>query len=206
MRAPLITPASVPPLEPYLSRRRDRPADAAAQLTCAAMLLEREIVYLALYDEYGPYGNEPPAEHQQAWEPFPATATGRQALAACRRGEEAPLDLFGLKREALDGLRAVAPQASRAADIRLLAARFCLDLQHPADALELPLADAYALIFAVPMVVTALSVPILDGSSARRTTLSSGRSVIFTSLSLSIGTMRTSLSLLRSGTTGSLAI
>lgn len=136
-RAPVISPASIPALQPFLQRRRAAARSFDAQVTFAAMLAEREFFYLALYDQRGRYGAEPPASHAIFWEPFPATAAGRSSLAARRLAQAAPLDLFGLKQEAVAGVEAVIADRASHEDALLLAARFNLDLLNDWNALRL---------------------------------------------------------------------
>ena len=101
------------------------------------MLFERETYYTAIYHTSGLYGSEPPAVHDWAWHPHPATAEGRQALEDLRRLDLAAsaraLDLFGLKAEALAGLQAVLRPKKSALNGYLVAARFSLDLCRLAD-------------------------------------------------------------------------
>lgn len=105
------------------------------------MLFERETYYMAMYTPWGRFGEQPPAEHDAAWQPHPATAEGVRALAAWRRLDslvtERALDLFGLKIEALTGLQAVLRDRQSQLNGFLVAARFSLDLCRFDDALNL---------------------------------------------------------------------
>lgn len=116
---PLISVEGIPPLEPYLTRRRQSPGDYAAQLMFAAVLFEREIYYTVLYGPHSPHGKAPPAAHLGAWQPFPATVA---AAAAPTR------DLFGLKAEALAGILKAMGRAKPRVVGTLLAAAFAADL------------------------------------------------------------------------------
>ena len=132
MPFPLISLESIPPLEPYLTNRRTHEGDYAAQLTFAAMLVERETYYMAMYTPWGQYGAEPPREHEAAWQSHPPTDEGRRTLAAARRLESGaglqPIDLFGLKVEALNGLRATLHPRKSLLNGSLVAARLAIDL------------------------------------------------------------------------------
>ena len=132
MPYPLISLESIPPLEPYVSNRRSRPHDDKAQLVFAVMVLERETYYMAMYTPWGQFGEVPPSAHQPAWQPYPATDEGRQALAALRRLDgDANLrvfDLFGLKAEALAGLQGALRPRKPALSGYLVAARLSIDL------------------------------------------------------------------------------
>jgi hypothetical protein len=128
---PILSLESIPPVEPYLSRRRAHADDCGAQMAFAAVLFERETYYTAMYTPYGLHGATPPASHEVAWQPYPVTAKGREALAAFRELadlREMPFDLFGLKSEALHGLQSVLRPRKRDLSGYLLAARFALDL------------------------------------------------------------------------------
>jgi hypothetical protein len=127
---PLISLESIPPVEPYLTRHRERPGDFGAQMDFAAVLYEREIYYMAMYRPLGSHGLTPPASHDAAWAPYPATAKGREALAARRDlGDlNAPLDLFGLKAEAVAGLQGALRERKRDLAGYLLLGRYALDL------------------------------------------------------------------------------
>ncbi len=143
--SPLVSIASIPPIEPYLSRRRRSPDDHAVQLAFAAVLFERELYYTALYRPHGPCGDEPPPSHVAAWLPYPATEAGQAALRARRdltlhAAALPPYDLFGLKTEALRGLRKTIGSAGRKPLGALLASAFSADLGEHEAALDLALA------------------------------------------------------------------
>lgn len=129
---PLVCLEGVPPLAPYVAAARERPDNHAAQLDCAAVLFERETYFTALYGPYSPHGAEPPREHSTAWQPYPVTDAGRDAL---RRRREfsteppMPLDLFGLKAEALVGLERTIHSTRPQPVATLLAAVFASDLE-----------------------------------------------------------------------------
>jgi hypothetical protein len=127
---PLLSLESIPPVEPYLTRRRERPSDYGAQLDFAAVLYERELYYTAMYRPLGSHGVTPPSSHDAAWQPYPATAKGREALAARRdlADPTAPLDLFDLKAEAIGGLQGAVRERKRDLAGYLLLGRFALDL------------------------------------------------------------------------------
>lgn len=127
---PIVSLESIPPVEPYLTRHRDRPSDYGAQVDFASILYEREVYYMAMYRPLGSHGLTPPATHDAAWAPYPATAKGRDALAARRDlGDlNAPLDLFGLKAEAVSGLQTAVRERKRDLGGYLLMGRFALDL------------------------------------------------------------------------------
>lgn len=129
---PLVCLEGVPLLAPYVAAAREHPDDHAAQLDFAAVLFEREIYFTALYGPYSPHGAEPPRAHSTAWQPHPVTDAGRDAL---RRRRElsaeprVPLDLFGLKAEALDGLERTLHPTRPQPVATLLAAAFASDLE-----------------------------------------------------------------------------
>lgn len=142
--SPLVSVASIPPIEPHLSHRRRSPGDHAAQLAFGAVLFERELYYTALCRPHGPFGDEPPASHAAAWLPYPASEAGRAALRARRDltlpAEALPAyDLFGLKAEALAGLRQTMGRSGRKPLGALLASAFSADLGEHEAALELAL-------------------------------------------------------------------
>jgi hypothetical protein len=139
---PLIALEGIPPLEPYLTRRRAAVEDRAAQLMFAAVLLERELYYTVLYGPHGPHGEEPPASDAPRWQPFPVTAEGRASLRQRYALDEnpahdTPYDLFGVKPEALTGLQATMGGGRASARHLLLAARFAADLGEHTQALDL---------------------------------------------------------------------
>lgn len=129
-------------MEPYLERSRAERSDYTHQLALAAILFERETYYLTLYGPYGAYGSTPLEEHGDAWQPFPATPTGQEALRLRRdptlnAGSPPPFDLFGLKTESLDALEATLDAAPSHLTGVLLASRFAADLEQHLRALEL---------------------------------------------------------------------
>jgi hypothetical protein len=129
----------LPSLEPFLTAKRAAPECYADQLALAVILLERETYYTALYGADRASGAEPPAEHDRFWQTFPATAAGREALGWRRQlsagaGPPPPLDLFGLKAEALAGLEATLRPRSSHVTGALLAAAFAIDLEEHARA------------------------------------------------------------------------
>lgn len=144
VRVPLICLDSVPSIEPHLARRRANARDFAAQFALAAILFEREIYFTALYGPNGRYRGHMPAAHAAAWQPFAATAEGREALRrrwdSATAGEAQPLDLFGLKSEALLGLERTLRRRKSHLVGTLLAASFAADLERHEQALAL--ADA----------------------------------------------------------------
>jgi hypothetical protein len=127
---PILSLESIPPVEPYLTRHRERPSDYGAQMDFAAVLYERELYYMAMYRPLGSHGLTPPASHDAAWAPYPATTRGHEALSARRDlGDlNAPLDLFGLKAEAVAGLQGAVRERKRDLGGYLLLGRYALDL------------------------------------------------------------------------------
>lgn len=107
---PLVSVASVAPLDQYIARSRAAPASYEAQVACAAVLRERECHYCALYPPDDTPDGYPPRRDEDAWAPWPITPDGVAQLRALGTGETAtPLvgfDLFGVKAAVTDGLGA----------------------------------------------------------------------------------------------------
>lgn len=137
---PLVCLDAVPPLSPYLAHARQQPDSYTAQVSFAAVLFEREAYFTALYRPNGLFGSVPPEEHRGYWEPFPVTAAGRDAHRRRSAGVvdvTVPLDLFGLKSEALDGLEQATSETRPQPIGTLLAAAYAVDLAQHSRARDL---------------------------------------------------------------------
>ena len=109
----LLRPESITPIEVYLDLRARQPGSASAQIDFASVLHYREREYLAMFSSRWMMGESKPARSASSpFAPFDLTEEAAAILTrslsiigGAHRGP-APDDLFGLKRDAAEGLAA----------------------------------------------------------------------------------------------------
>jgi hypothetical protein len=125
----------------YLERRRAETDSYEAQIEFAAVLLYREREYHSMYSSRWMMGARPAPSAESPFQPFDLTVPAAAAIAALLDGNAAATsvevhDLFGLKEEALDGLRRTIRPIRGHAFGWVILARLLIDLGRLRDAIE----------------------------------------------------------------------